>query len=263
MHSYAQTNIQLFNQLRGEGYSNTDLTFIRDAYELAMILFTGRFQPSGKSFIAHVVGTASILASLGLPATAVAAGLLHNVYENGDFGKGVAGITTAKRQEIRRVLGPEVEEYLARFSASYWESPTIHLARDNPDQLSAIDREVLLILLADHLEHLLDLDILYYGAAGRRYCSNDSRIAAEIAERLGVSPLAAELETAVQATESAELPVELSKDKIRYMSFVIAPNSCRRRLSLVLRSAPFDKLRRLSSQFLRKIKRLYANRPSS
>ena len=60
---YAQTNIQLFNQLRRDGYSKTDLDLVRDAYELAMVLFSGRFQPSGKSFIAHVVGTASILAS--------------------------------------------------------------------------------------------------------------------------------------------------------------------------------------------------------
>ena len=68
MHSYARTNIQLFNQLRQEGYSNTDLRSVRDAYELAMVLFTGRFQPSGRPFVTHVVGTASILASLRLPA---------------------------------------------------------------------------------------------------------------------------------------------------------------------------------------------------
>src|SRR5688572_20530292 len=79
VHSYAQTNIQLFNQLRGDGYSKADLGLVRDAYELAMLLFSGRFQPSGKSFIAHVVGTASILAWHRLPAPVVAAGLLHNV----------------------------------------------------------------------------------------------------------------------------------------------------------------------------------------
>src|SRR6266849_8827294 len=111
MHAYAQTNIQLFNQLCRDGYSNTDLSLVRDAYELAMLLFTGRFQPSGKSFMAHVVGTASILASLRLPATAVAAGLLHNVYVNGDFGNGRSGISMAQRDKVRRILGAEVEEY--------------------------------------------------------------------------------------------------------------------------------------------------------
>ena len=98
MHSYAQTNIQLFNQLRHGGYSNTELSLVRDAYELAMDLFTGRYQPSGKPFVAHVVGTASILASLRLSAQVVAAGLLHNVYEQGDFGNGRNGFSKAKRE---------------------------------------------------------------------------------------------------------------------------------------------------------------------
>ncbi|NJL09589.1 MAG: hypothetical protein HC908_03480 [Calothrix sp. SM1_7_51] len=67
MHCFAQTNIQLFNQLHREGYSSTDLSLIANAYSLAMELFTGTFRPSKKTFIAHLVGTASILASLHAP----------------------------------------------------------------------------------------------------------------------------------------------------------------------------------------------------
>jgi len=111
MNSYAQTNIQLFKQLRREGYSNTDLSLVRDAYELAMVLYSCRFLPSGRPFIAHVVRTASILAALHLSAQVVAAGLLHNAYGTGDFGDGSGGISTAKRALISRVLSPEVEEY--------------------------------------------------------------------------------------------------------------------------------------------------------
>jgi (p)ppGpp synthase/HD superfamily hydrolase len=262
MQPYAQTNLQLFNQLRREGYSNTDLSFVRDAYELTIVLYSGRFLPSGRPFIAHVVRTASILASLHLSAQVVAAGLLHNVYDTGDFGDCRRGISTAKCQYLRRVLGREVETYLTRFSTSYWESPTMKLARTNPDQLPPIDRTVVLILLADHLEHLLDLDVLYYVAAERRYYVNNSRIGAEIAARLGVSRLATELDEAVRETESAELPVELSADKIRAMSFVIPPNSCRKRFSVVLRSALAGGLHRLPP-LLRKIKLLCANQPSS
>jgi (p)ppGpp synthase/HD superfamily hydrolase len=258
MYSYAQTNIQLFNQLRREGYSNTDLSFVRDAYELTMVLYSGRFLPSGRPFIAHVVRTASILASLHLSAQVVAAGLLHNVYDTGDFGDARRGISTAKRQNIRRVLGPEVETYLTRFPTSYWESGTMKLARTNPDQLPPIDRTVVLILLADHLEHLLDLDVLYYVAAERRCYLNNSRMGAQIAERLGMSRLAADLDEAVRETESAELPVEISLDKVRDMSFVIAPASCRKSFSVVLRSALAGGLHRLPP-LLRKIKLLCAN----
>src|SRR5208282_2979363 len=80
MHTYAQTNIQLINQLRGESYATSDLRVVVDSYELAALLLTGRFRASGKTFIAHLVGTASILGSLHAPAPLVAAGLLHAVY---------------------------------------------------------------------------------------------------------------------------------------------------------------------------------------
>src|SRR5690349_6606442 len=134
MHSCAQTNIQLFNQLRQDAYSDGDLKLVRHAYELAMVLFSGRFQPSGKCFIAHVIGTASILAWLRLPAPVVAAGLLHNAYGNGDFGDGRKGPTRSRRRRIRESLGPEVETYVAKFSALYWERD-IRSARHNPDML--------------------------------------------------------------------------------------------------------------------------------
>src|SRR6058998_140988 len=169
MHPYAQTGVQLFNQLRRDGYSTTDLSFVHDAYELAIVVFTGRFQPSGKSFIAHVVGTASILASLRLSAQVVAAGLLHNVYEQGDFGMIRRNASRGKRHKVSRLLGSEVEEYVVKFPSLHWQSSTAQLALDGPDRLGPGDRNVLAIRLADYLEHLLDLDRLYYGPIGSRY----------------------------------------------------------------------------------------------
>src|SRR5262245_52829368 len=197
MYPYAQTNIQLFNQLRHAGYSQMELNLVRDSYQLAMELFTGRFLPSGKSLISHVVGTASILASLRLPSKVVAAGLIHNVYENGDFGTGRGGISAGKRDRIRKTLGPEVEEYVARFAALCSTSPTAEVARNNPDRLASGDRAALLILLAEGLEHLLDGDILYFGEAVTRCCIDENKVAIEIAEKLGLSVLGAELRKAI------------------------------------------------------------------
>ena len=53
MHAFAQTNLQLINQLQNSGYPPAKLKFVATAYELAMRLFTGRFRASGKTFIAH------------------------------------------------------------------------------------------------------------------------------------------------------------------------------------------------------------------
>jgi len=233
MHSYAQTNIQLFNQLRRDTYSDGDLILVRHAYELAMVLFSGRFQPSGKNFIAHVVGTASILAWLRLPAPVVAAGLLHNAYGNGDFGDGRRGATRSRRRRIRQTLGSEVEAYIAKFSALYWERE-IKNARHNPDMLSSIDRAVLLILFADHLEHLIYYDVLYYDETNARGYIDHSIIAAEIVEKLGLPEFAIKLKEAVRETQGAELSLKRPGQNGKNGSVVIVPKSCRKRIAVGL-----------------------------
>jgi (p)ppGpp synthase/HD superfamily hydrolase len=263
MYPYAQTNIQLFNQLRHAGYSQMELRLVRDAYELAMELFTGRFLPSGKSFVAHVVGTASILASLRLPAPVVTAGLLHNIYNAGDFGDGRHGTSTARRRKMRRVLGPEVETYAARFPKLYWQSQTIQLAREDPDKLDAIDRNSLLILLADHLEHLEDCDVFYYDrTTARRYIDN-SKIGAEIAGRLGFSQLATEMREAIRKTEFAEIPVTPPEHRDRNGAFVIAPASCRKRISVALRQNLIDAARHYRRKLRKAIKAVYERSPKT
>ena len=111
MHTFAQTNIQLVNQLYRDRYTLAELGPIFASYELAMRLFTGRFRASGKTFIAHLIGTASILGSLRASSNLVAAGLLHAIYATGDFGDGVQGISNAKREQVRATVGEEVEEF--------------------------------------------------------------------------------------------------------------------------------------------------------
>ena len=108
MHTFAQTNIQLVNQLYRDRYTVAELRPIIACYELAMRLFTGRFRASGKTFIAHLIGTASILGSLRTPTSLVSAGLLHAAYATGDFGDGVQGISNSKREQVRAVVGEEV-----------------------------------------------------------------------------------------------------------------------------------------------------------
>jgi (p)ppGpp synthase/HD superfamily hydrolase len=239
MRSYAQTNIQLFNQLRRDGYSDGDLNLVCNAYELAMVLFTGRFQPSGKSFIAHGVGTASILGFLRLPAAVVAAGLLHNVYEHGDFGDGHKSISRSKRLKITRVLGREVEECVARFPGLSWQWSTNLLARENPPELPSIDRAVLALVLADHLEHLLDLDLLYYSHAAQGSYLNECKIAVDVANRLSLCRLATEMREAIRNAEFAGLPVKVPEHRSR--SFVVAPRSYCRHFSLVLRQGVMNR----------------------
>src|SRR5262249_35216584 len=83
---YAQTNIQRYGQLAELGYPATDVSRIHRGHGLAMQLFTGLFRGSGRPFLAHLVGTASVLASVRAPIEVVTAGLLHSAYSHGEFG---------------------------------------------------------------------------------------------------------------------------------------------------------------------------------
>ena len=113
--TYAQTSVQLLQQLHREAYPPSAERVIRDAYRLAAELFSGYFTGTGRTQIAHVVGTASVVASLRVPAEVVAAALLHNAYETGDFGDGRAGVSAAHRRHVRRAAGAAIEEHVYRF----------------------------------------------------------------------------------------------------------------------------------------------------
>lgn len=256
MHSYAQTNVQLFNQLRCEGYSEKDRERVREAYEFAMRLFTGLFLPSGKTFIDHLVGTASILASLRVSVELVAAGLIHAAYLHGNFGGIRKGISENKRQQVRNAVGEEVEEYVARYDRMVWHPQTIPVLRDTLDELGPIDRHVLLMHLANELEHNLDLGALYFVAREgwyQRFIEGDGPIMMDMAEKLGFPSLSTEMATAFGNITSAQIPMEPRMRGIQPAAYLVRPKSYRERFWVVYLS----KAHRLCSKILNRVKRLH------
>ena len=63
-HHPAQTNLQLYNQLLALSWPADDLERVRAAYEFVDELFSGLHRGSGKTFIAHLIGTASVAAGV-------------------------------------------------------------------------------------------------------------------------------------------------------------------------------------------------------
>jgi (p)ppGpp synthase/HD superfamily hydrolase len=237
MARYAQTNLQLYSQLCQEGYTNRDLTSIVHAHELATRLFTCLYRPSGKVFIAHLIGTASILASLHTSVEAVSAGLIHSAYSEGQFGDGSKGVSRAKRKSVKRSVGPVIEEYVARYATLQWTPQSVPVIRKGLERMDLIDRTVLLIRLADELEDHLDLSALYCpDAGGRRAAIRELRcLKIEMAALLGFPTLAQDLARVFKETEEIEIPLELRKQAGPIRSFSIVPLSCRVRLSIALR----------------------------
>jgi len=221
---YAQTNIQFFNQLRSLEYSAADLVLIRDSYELATELFARRFRPSGKPFLCHLVGTASILASLKVSPILVAAGLLHAAYAQSNFWAS----RRARRRWVRSVVNSEVEKLVASYGKFQWSEKTVPEIYEAIDRMSNSGRDILLIRLANELEDHLDLGALYCANAEsrRKHIQSYLHFCVQMAERLDQRVLAEALERAFSETLVVEIPAFLRSGQRK--SFVTHAFSWRR-----------------------------------
>jgi (p)ppGpp synthase/HD superfamily hydrolase len=208
---YAQTNLELYTQLRRAGYTDTQLALVRSGYDLAMHLCTASFRGSGKPLLAHLVGTASILAAIHQRPEIVTAGLLHAAYALGDFGDGRMGITDGKRARVREAAGADVEDLVTRYTLFDWNRNTIPSIRQRVATLTADERDVLVIRLANELEDHLDLGVLYCGNGEKRreYIRSPLNQSVDMARALELHELAAELDRLFKETLAAELPAVL------------------------------------------------------
>jgi hypothetical protein len=236
----AQTNIQLYNQLREAGYELNDIVLVKRAYELLIELHPGYYQADGKPFAAHGVGVASALAEAGQPAEILAVGMLHNVYGNGDFGDArKPGPAPNRRRLVQGALGTRVEALLIRYAELRAGFRDLERVTQLLPSLDHTERRLVLVELADHLEKNLDLGCLYYGDGdwvleGTERQGHDL---VDIAELLGQPQLGEMLSLAFAdvAGAAGEVAPELrSTDGRRYLK-VIVPRSYTLRPSVRLR----------------------------
>src|SRR4051812_2155144 len=150
----AQTNLQLYEQLISRGWTARDLAAVRDAYELSAQLFSGRYRASGKTFVAHVVGTASCVAAIGGTPPMVSAALLHAAYEHGDFGPDQD--RAHGRARLVDEVGPEVEALVAEYTATPLNVATIEDLQRRAADLPSLTRDVVLIRTANEVDDHVD-----------------------------------------------------------------------------------------------------------
>ena len=258
-HGYAQTSTQLFNQLQSEGYSKKDRVFIMETYGFAMRLFSGLFLPSGKPFFDHLVGTASILASLRVPVEIVAAGLIHAAYLHGNFGGIRKGISEVTRRQVKNAVGEKVEEYVVRYERMVWGPETLPALCDAVNGMDVIDREVLLIHLANELEHNLDLGGLYFARsekqqrARQHYIEHYGPMISAMAEKLGFPSLSTGMATVFGDMTAVQIPIEPGMTDTHDSGYLIVPQSYRERFGAVC----VPKVRRRAWNVLNRVRRLY------
>src|SRR5262245_38901349 len=122
------------------GSSPDALRLVRDAYLLAMQLYSGMYTGSGKTTLAHEVGTASLALRHGAPAELVAAGLLQGAYVVGDWGRYRRGIDPRDRDEVRRAAGARAEACVFALASLDWTPASISGFAERGDALDATER---------------------------------------------------------------------------------------------------------------------------
>ncbi len=226
--------MQLCNQLEAAGYDERDIVLVNDAYELAVKLFCGQFRSSGKPFLAHLVGTASVLVAGNAPGKVVAAGLLHAAYASGEWGDGRGKALNQERRQVLRALDEEVEELVRHYSELRWDAASIPSLHERLHTLSDAERTVVLLRLANLMEDFLDLGMAYSHKSSKdKQADSVLELTAQIAERLDQAELAAELRRVFDENRAARIAPALVREE--RSSFTIAPLSHQVRPSVALK----------------------------
>jgi hypothetical protein len=129
-----------------------------------------------------------------------------------------------------------VEDLIARYTMFDWNKDTIPSITPRVDTLTPVERDVLTIRLANELEDHLDYGVLYCGngESRRDYIRSPLNQSVDMARKLGLDSLAAELERAFAETLNADLPPILRNDGRDY-TFVQPPASHRPKLKVAMR----------------------------
>ncbi|MEO8431346.1 MAG: DUF6817 domain-containing protein [Acidobacteriota bacterium] len=213
----AQTNLQLYGQLLELGASPAEIAAARSGYELAAALFAGVYRASGKQFVAHVVGTASVLLQDGAAGPIVRAGLIHAAYAQGDFGDGQPGVTGPRRRRLCDAIGEEAEDLVFRYTTLPWRTGDLSGERGRLASLGSTERDVVRMRLANEVEELVDFgSILQEDGEDRRAKAMASLpVWIEWAAALSADAIAAELVAKAVALHDFRVPDGLRTDRVR------------------------------------------------
>ena len=212
---YAQTPVALLRQMRDAGYPASEIVAVGRASDLAARLFAGLHRASGKPFVAHLTGTASVLASIGSPLRLVVAGILHATYVLGRFGDGPSGATPSRRALLAGSIGGSAEEIVFRYATLPWEQGETNGSSMTMDRLDPLERDVVVARLANEVEEAIDCGILFHldGESRRAlYLAATPRWSAW-ARQLGHEPLARALEDAADSLAREADPGALRCDR--------------------------------------------------
>jgi hypothetical protein len=233
----AQTNLQLYNQLLRLDYSHGNLGELRATYEFAQELFSGLFRPSGKTFIAHLVGTASLLADCLVDIEVLKAGLMHAAYVGGDFGDSKKGPSKSKRDQLINVIGPRAEKIVHEYTQLAWPPIDVNSFRLLASSKDSVSRDVSLVRLANELEEYIDLGVCYCHEHARQRIVLDPVLQdtlMDMARMLNQPILEAALEQVFQNASHANVPDVARSQQTSDKSILIPPRTYQKVMQMIV-----------------------------
>ena len=160
---YALTYPQLLRQAVQEGRPEAELADLRKAYDLAESFFDGFYRGQGVPFICHLVRTASLVMREGMPLHVIQAALLHSVYMLGQFEDGLCGTSESHRSFIQKAVGADAEALIFAYTDAWKEPGVLRGFWERRESLSAQEKNLLVMRIANEMEDCLDLAVLYRG----------------------------------------------------------------------------------------------------
>jgi GTP pyrophosphokinase len=172
---------------------HVDLSDVERAYGVAARAHAGQYRHNGAPYITHPLAVATILASLGMPPTVLAAALLHDTVEDttyqlddlrGDFGDEIAGLVDAVTKIDQATAGQAAKAETVR-------KMVIAMAKDI---------RVLVMKLADRLHNARTYKYVPKESSRHRQARETLDIYVPLANRLGMGTVKRELEDLCFAT---------------------------------------------------------------
>ena len=194
-----------------------DKELINRAYSYAQKAHSDQKRLSGEPYFLHLSETAKILASLGMDAKTIAAGLLHDTIED----------AKALPEEVEKEFGKEILfliEGVTKLGQLKYRGLERHAESLRKLFIAtAHDLRVIMIRLADRLHNMKTLEHLP-SHKRKRIASETLQIYAPIANRLGMGKMKGELEDLafphvhpLKYKEVVELRKQKSKENVRIL----------------------------------------------
>lgn len=176
-------------ELMGSDTTLEEKKLIEKAYLFAQKAHEGQKRNSGEPYFIHVVETAKILAKLGMDATTIAAGLMHDVLED----------TKVTEDEMRKEFGDDIVflvNGVTKLGTLKYRGHERHVESMRKFFVAmANDIRVVIIKLADRLHNLRTLEYVKPEKQAR-IALESIEVHAPLADRLGMGKLKGEIEDA-------------------------------------------------------------------